>query len=483
LSLERADGALDLAACLRLHAGEMSESPVKAGEVLAGKYRVERVLGMGAMGVVVAATHLGLGQLVALKFMLQTRAPQREQTERFLREAKVAVKLRSQHSARVLDVGVLDSGAPYMVMELLEGRDLAALLASGATIAVEDAVEYLLQVCEAIGEAHASGIVHRDLKPANLFLTTDAGGEPCVKVLDFGVSKLTGSELQLTGTVQALGSPLYMSPEQMQAARDVDGRSDIWALGAVLFELLARTTPFHAESLPELCTKVFYGEPLPLASLRPDVPAALIGVILGCLEKDRARRFQNVAALAAALAPFATPRARVYADRVASVQGVEVVPSRPTDVLPPAPDPLRARSAPSLISLPAIAETAAVASSLPIAAPPRRWGGLLVLAISLGIITPIAAYLGLRSRAVDASSVAAPLPSSAASVSSAEPAVSVEPAASTAPSATEPVVATAPSATATASARITAPAVSVRRAPSGAPTVKDQRPGYEGPRR
>lgn len=178
MSLERADGALDLAACLRLHARERSESPVKAGEILAGRYRVERVLGMGAMGVVVAATHLGLGQLVALKFMLQTRAPQREQTERFLREAQVAVKLRSQHSARVIDVGVLENGAPYLVMELLEGRDLAAVLQSGATIAVAQAVDYLLQICEAIGEAHANGIVHRDLKPANLFLTTDAGGEP-----------------------------------------------------------------------------------------------------------------------------------------------------------------------------------------------------------------------------------------------------------------------------------------------------------------
>jgi len=456
----------------------MSESPVKAGEVLAGKYRVERVLGTGAMGVVVAATHLGLGQLVALKFMLQTRAPQREQTERFLREAQVAVKLRSRHSARVLDVGVLESGAPYMVMELLEGQDLGARLQSGETIAVEAAVEYVLQVCEAIGEAHASGIVHRDLKPANLFLTTDTGGEPCVKVLDFGVSKLTGAELQLTGAVQALGSPLYMSPEQMKAARDVDGRSDIWSLGVVLFELLARTTPFHSESLPELCNKVFSGAPLPLASLRPDVPAALIAVILGCLEKDRARRFQNVAALAAALAPFAAPRARGYADRVASIQGIEVLPSRPTDVLPPAPEPRDLRSAPSLISLPAIAETAAVASSLPIAAPPKRGAGVLVLAIALGIVTPIAAYLGFRARLVDTSSAADPLPSGATSA----PMATAEPTAATAPSAILPVVDIAPSATATATARAAAPAVSARKAPSGVP-VKAPRPDYEGPRR
>ena len=458
----------------------MSDSPVKTGEILAGKYRVERVLGMGAMGVVVAATHLGLGQLVALKFMLPSRAANKEQTERFLREAKVAVKLRSQHSARVLDVGVLDSGAPYLVMELLEGRDLAALLESGTTIAVADAVEYLLHVCEAMGEAHASGIVHRDLKPANLFLTTDTGGAPCVKVLDFGVSKLTGAEMALTGTVQALGSPLYMSPEQMQAARDVDGRSDIWSLGIVLFELLGGRTPFHAETLPELCTKVFFGEPLPLTSLRPDVPPALIAVILGCLEKDRARRFQNVAALAAALAPFASPRARIYAERVAAIQSVEVAVSRPTDVLPPAPDHAGPRTV-SLISMPAIAETGPTASSvsLPLAAPPRRPVGLLAAAIALAIAAPAAAYFGLRSRAVDAPPIAAPLPSSAA----AAPAVSAAPAGSASPSSSAPVVDVAPPAASAAPARSSAPLAGPRRAPTASPVSRPPRPDYEGPRR
>ena len=477
----------------------MSESPVKAGEILAGKYRVERVLGTGAMGVVVAATHLGLGQLVALKFMLPSRAASKEQTERFLREAKVAVKLRSQHSARVLDVGVLDTGAPYLVMELLEGRDLAALVESGAPIAVADAVEYLLHVCEAMGEAHASGIVHRDLKPANLFLTTDTGGAPCVKVLDFGVSKLTGAEMALTGTVQALGSPLYMSPEQMQAARDVDGRSDIWSLGVVLFELLGGRTPFHAETLPELCTKVFFGEPLQLASLRPDVPAALVAVILGCLEKDRARRFQNVAALAAALAPFASPRARIYVDRVAAIQSVDVAVSRPTDVLPPAPlapfAPLAPPAPPdrtgvrtvSLASMPAIAETSAVASSVPLAAPPRRRAGLLALVLAALAITALAAaYFGLRSRAVEGPSIATPslsiappLPSSSTVNSGA----SADPPGPTAPSASGPIVDVAPAVTTSAPPRATTPPASPRRPPTTPPVIRTTRPDYEGPRR
>ena len=211
---------------------------------------------MGDMGVVVAALHVGLEQRVALKFLLAHRQNPGLH-ERFLREARAVVSLKSQHVTRVSDVGTLDSGAPYMVMELLDGQDLDALVEKRGPLPIPEAVEYVLQACEAVGEAHRAGIVHRDLKPANLFLTTNADGSPCVKVLDFGVSKFTGAnQLKLTAEGAAVGSPLYMSPEQMLAKGDVDTRSDIWALGVILYELVAGRTPFHAETMVGLQTNM-----------------------------------------------------------------------------------------------------------------------------------------------------------------------------------------------------------------------------------
>jgi serine/threonine protein kinase len=283
------------------------DEPVKPGDILSNKFRVERVLGIGGMGVVVAATHLQLGQLVALKFMLPIALSYPDNIARFEREARAAVNLRSDHVAKITDVGRLDDGAPYMVMEFLEGQDLHQLMRRTGRLPITQAVDFLLQACEAIAEAHSKGIIHRDLKPKNLFLTTRLNGEPLVKVLDFGVSKVLGNEdLSLTSTTQILGSPSYMSPEQLRASRDVDQRTDIWALGAILYELLTRALPFPANTLTQLTAKVITEPPVPIETLRDEIPEELRRVIMKCLEKRADDRFQSVPDFAAALSPFAS---------------------------------------------------------------------------------------------------------------------------------------------------------------------------------
>jgi serine/threonine-protein kinase len=291
--------------------------------VLAGKYRVERVLGQGGMGVVVAARHVQLGELVAIKFLLSEMTVDPEVVQRFAREARAAVRIKSEHVARVSDVGALENGAPYMVMEYLDGNDLGAVLAKQGPLAQEDAVDFVAQACEAIAEAHALGIVHRDLKPSNLMAVVRSDGSLCVKVLDFGISKITqagdGPDLVRTKTAMALGSPLYMSPEQMVSARDVDGRTDIWALGAILYELVSGRTPFVAESFAALVLEVTQGQLTPLGQVRRGVPAGLAAVVARCLAKDRKDRYDTVADLALALMPFAPERARLPIERAVRI--------------------------------------------------------------------------------------------------------------------------------------------------------------------
>jgi len=304
---------------------EENLAPVRAGDVLARKYRVERVLGVGGMGVVVAATHLQLSQRVALKFLLPAALANPGVVARFAREARAAAQIRSEHVARVLDVAELESGLPYMVMEYLEGRDLAQELEARGPLPVEEAVGHVLQACEAIAEAHAVGIVHRDLKPANLFLTRRADGSPTIKVLDFGISKSPiGPEGDLTRTQGVMGSPYYMSPEQMTSSRDVDARTDIWALGVILYELLTGRCPFQAETMPQLVAAILGSPPAPLAVLRHDLPVGLSPVVLRCLEKARDARATNVAELCAELEPFAAPECRVSVVRVSRVLGAAV---------------------------------------------------------------------------------------------------------------------------------------------------------------
>jgi cytochrome c peroxidase len=256
---------------------------------------------------------------VAIKFVRDDALDNEDAVARFLREARAAVKLRSEHAAKVLDVGTLESGAPYMVMEFLEGSDLAAVLSESGALPVEDVAEYIMQACEAVAEAHAAGIVHRDLKPQNLFLTQTVGGGARVKVLDFGVSKtLHGNPTTgggLTQTRSMLGSPLYMSPEQMRSSRDVDARSDVWAFGVVLFQLLTERWPFEAESMPELVLKVVTEPPQSLKELRPDVPDLMVEIVERCLKKDPTERFPNAGELGVALEPLAPPGSRITIER------------------------------------------------------------------------------------------------------------------------------------------------------------------------
>jgi eukaryotic-like serine/threonine-protein kinase len=298
---------------------EQSYGEPKPGDVLAGKYRVERVLGVGGMGVVVAAHHLQLDERVALKFLLPQAVRSATSVARFLQEARAAVKVKSEHVARVTDVGQLENGAPYMVMEYLEGNDLGAWLEKRGVMPVEQAVDFVLQACEALADAHSLGIVHRDLKPANLFCIQRSDGQLSIKVLDFGISKITTAGEAghgMTKTSMLMGSPLYMSPEQMKLTKGVDARADIWSLGVILFELVTGHPPFNAEAVTELAIKVAMEPPPPLRQFRPDAPQGLEQVIAKCLEKDRAKRFQNVAELAIALKDFGTKSARISVDRV-----------------------------------------------------------------------------------------------------------------------------------------------------------------------
>ena len=297
----------------------------EVGEVLAGKYRVERVLGQGGMGVVLAARHLHLDEPVAVKLMLEDTASNPEAAARFVREARAAARLQSMHVARVSDVGVLDDGRAYMVMEYLDGSDLAEVLQKNGPLAVGDAVDYVLQAGEAIAEAHSLGIVHRDLKPSNLFLTRRRDRTPHIKVLDFGISKAVtpGVTSNMTQTSAMIGSPLYMSPEQMTSARDVDGRADIWALGVVMYELLTGSLPFSGETLPQICARVLQEDAPRLCAQRGDVPPELDAVVRRCLAKQPGDRFQDVAELAVALRGLAGPYGRSSVERILLLAGDE----------------------------------------------------------------------------------------------------------------------------------------------------------------
>ncbi len=269
--------------------------------MIAGKYRVDHVLGAGGMGVVVGATHVGLGSRVALKFLLAEMTKYPAIVERFVREARASAQLQTENVCRVMDVGATDDGIPYIVMELLQGHDLASVIKHSGPTPPPLVADWMLQVCQALAEAHALGIVHRDLKPGNLFLTQKSNGKQVVKVLDFGIAKAPTTDFNLTQTSSVMGSPGYMSPEQLKSSKAADPRSDIWSLGIVMYELLSARKPFGGETITELALKVVTEPHPPLPNV---LPKQICDVVQRCLEKSPDRRYGDVAALAAALAPL-----------------------------------------------------------------------------------------------------------------------------------------------------------------------------------
>jgi len=349
---------------------------IHEGVILAGKYRVDRLLGVGGMGAVVAAHHIQLDDRVAIKFLLPEVRENGEAVARFLREARAAVKIKSQHVARVTDVGTLDNGLPYMIMEYLEGSDLDRWVAEKGPLSIGQACELVLQACEAIAEAHALGIVHRDLKPANLFVIRRPDGMLSVKVLDFGISKVPQSDTRpgLTRTAMVMGSPLYMSPEQIESTRDVDARSDIWALGVILYELVTGRVPFEGNMFAELAMRIITQPPAALRDRCAHAPPEFEQVILRCLEKDQARRFQSVAELAEQLVEFAPPRAQ---------RSVSVISGILKSVQPPAAASVSA--APASVVTPAAAPVHVMGRST-IGGLPRRRSGALWIAAALVVL-------------------------------------------------------------------------------------------------
>ncbi len=297
---------------------------LSVGDVLDGKFRVERIVGEGGMGLVVAAIHLGLDEHVALKLLHPEARRNPEAVARFFQEARAAAKLKSEHVARVLDVCEREDGAPFIVMELLRGCDLRFLLGEHGPLPIEDVADYMIQACEGLADAHARGIVHRDIKPENLFLTERSEGWRIVKILDFGISKAglnaSGGSASNIRTGAIMGSPAYMSPEQLRETATVDRRTDLWALGAVMYELLTGRPPFDSDlPLTALILEIIQSEPISLRARRAHVPKELEAIVARCLTKDRDARFATAAELAIALLPFAPGRSRVAAERALAV--------------------------------------------------------------------------------------------------------------------------------------------------------------------
>ncbi len=414
-----------------------------------GKYVVDRVIGSGGMGLVVAARHEALNEIVAIKLLRPKAAGDKIHSERFAREARSMIKIKSEHVVRVLDAGTLDSGAPYIVMEYLVGRDLAQLLREQGPMNCQRASDLMLQVCEAVANAHAVGVVHRDLKPSNFFVTQRPDGSTLVKVLDFGISKAVGSDTfvdpNLTETQAVFGSPTYMSPEQIRSAKHVDHRSDVWSLGVGLYELTTGKLPFAADNVAGLLASIVADPPYYPRGFAPQLPPEFEDLLLTALAKDPAQRIQSVADLAFRLAPFTSQNVETHGllERIARLTNRQVPsmamstttgPKLPPGILPVGPPsspniavmsasghvpsgavPHGAMPPPGFQQLPPDARTSGVAfgntgMDLSAEAQPARGNVAAAIAVGLGVALLIVLGLGayhLRSRPVSAPTITA----------------------------------------------------------------------------
>jgi serine/threonine protein kinase len=405
----------------------------KVGEVVADKYRIEGPLGKGGMAIVYAAHHVLLDKPVAMKFLSPELPRKEELFGRFLTEARAAARVDSPHVARVMDVGALASGLPYMVMERLDGCDLEELIKLERQLSIGDTIDYLLQALQGLAHAHTLGVVHRDLKPSNLFLAHQSDGTAIVKILDFGIAKLETADRR-TQQHQALGSPLYMSPEHIRNEQ-VDHRADIWSIGVVAYELLTGRTPFEAEGIGETLAAVLQRPPKPIRALRPDVPEELDAAILRCLRQSPQDRYADVAQLARAIAPWGTGACSALVDSIEQTLRQQLRRySGEAIILKPASDPrveIREPSQPSHVDARAptrhVVDTraptlgAVTEDSIPELRPKRfRW---FMVALVLGAGGyGVAVYLGALPRpdflpmpTAASASVAAEVPSASAS--------------------------------------------------------------------
>jgi eukaryotic-like serine/threonine-protein kinase len=330
--------AMSAAAATGAFPGSMRSGPAKvtakagargfiSGAFIGEAYQYERVLAEGGMSIVVAARYIPANKRVAIKLLKPEMLTDRELMSRFAREARTAPRIKSRYCVKILDASADEKRGPFMVMEFLQGRGLRNLIDLGP-IALPTAVDFIGQVCDALASAHRLGIVHRDIKPENIFLVRDGDEGEEVRVLDFGISKVAASlpgsagAESLVATSAVLGSPLYMSPEQMRASTKLDARTDVWSLGVTLYEMLYGKPPFVAVTFAELCAQVLSSDAPQLGELCPALPRAATAAVMKALSRDPELRYRTIVDFAVALLPFASVKGRVQIEQLAAEYGV-----------------------------------------------------------------------------------------------------------------------------------------------------------------